>query len=232
MKSTRARNAAQRPPRRWRTPPPLTRGPEPLEGMDILREVGGEAAVLLWQSYRNVMLWARAEPKERGKLFSPNAGRNRLAELRDADVPRELVDPLVAVGRMLGSPETTPGETVAEACRTISEWGGDAGHRYTELAFMQAAALAAGNSAALAYGVGLLAARQADFARAETWYRHGVMLGRQTGEWGAYVQSYVGLGKLAMHRGNYPVAYRMHIKALRAARRKGLTKLQGETMHD
>ena len=233
MKSSRARTAPQRPPRRWRTPPPLTRGSEPLEAMDILREVGGDTAVLLWQSYRNVMLWAAAtERGERAKLFSPNAGRTRLSELPAADLPTDLVDPLVVVGRMLSAPEATPGEAVAEACRTIADWAGREGHGFTELTFMQAAALASPRDATLAYRVGLLARRRVELPRAETWFRHAIMIGRQTGDWDSYVRAYIGLGSLAMMRGNYPVAYRMHIKALRAARRKGLAQLQGAALHD
>src|SRR5918998_5610746 len=98
MKSTRAKTAQVRPPRRWRTPPPLTRGSaETLEGMEILREVAGETGLLLWQSYRNVMFWATAEPGERGSLFAPEASRKRLADLLDAGVPGDLADSLVVV---------------------------------------------------------------------------------------------------------------------------------------
>ncbi|HEU0055026.1 MAG TPA: hypothetical protein VFQ39_17690, partial [Longimicrobium sp.] len=142
MKSTRTRKEQPRAPRRWRTPPPLTRGSETLEGMDILREVGGEAGILLWQSYRNVMFWASAEPADRGKLFSPEAGRKRLAELLAADIPTDLVDSLVAVGRMLGAPESTSGEALAEACREIGRWAEGHGYEATSLAYTQAAALA------------------------------------------------------------------------------------------
>ncbi len=63
MKATRAKAAQPRSPRRWRTPPPLTRGSaEGLEGMEILREVPGETGILLWQAYRNVMFWASVAP--------------------------------------------------------------------------------------------------------------------------------------------------------------------------
>src|SRR5213082_3848438 len=88
MKSPRAKAATARAPRRWRTPPPLTRGSaESLEGMEILREVSGETGVLVWQAYRNVMFWATAEPADRGTLFSSNAAQRRLGELLAADLP-------------------------------------------------------------------------------------------------------------------------------------------------
>src|SRR5215218_8628353 len=118
MKAPRTKAATARAPRRWRTPPPLTRGSaESLEGMEILREVPGETGILLWQAYRNVMFWASAEPGERAELFSAGAGQRRLEDLLSADVPAAILDALVAVGRLLGAPDSTRGETVAEAMR-------------------------------------------------------------------------------------------------------------------
>src|SRR6185436_6085560 len=155
MKSPRTKAATARAPRRWRTPPPLTRGSaESLEGMEILREVSGETGVLLWQAYRNVMFWATAEPTERATLFAPDAGKRRLDELFAADVPGEIVDGLVAVGRLLGAPDGTQGDAIAEACRSIAAWAEDQGHDATALSFTQAAALASPRSARLALAVG------------------------------------------------------------------------------
>ena len=233
MKSTRAKTAQPRPPRRWRTPPPLIRGSaETLEGMEILREVGGETGLLLWQAYRNVMFWATAEREERAGLFAADAGRKRLEELLSADVPAELVDSLVAVGRMLGAPETTPGDTIAEACQAISEWAEGAGAGATALSFTQAAALAAPRQPTLALDVGQMARRRGEQARAETWFRHAIMVARQTGDWDTYSRAYIALGNMYLKRGNYPAAHRMHIKALRASRRKGLAATAGMAAHD
>jgi hypothetical protein len=58
------------------------------------------------------------------------------------------------------------------------------------------------------------------------------MLGRQTGDWAAYGKAYAGLGNLTMQRGSLPGARRALIKALRAARRHGLTSLQAAASHD
>lgn len=233
MKSTRAKTTQPRAPRRWRTPPPLIRGSaETLEGMEILREVGGETGLLLWQAYRNVMFWATAEREERAGLFAADAGRKRLEELLSADVPAELVDSLVAVGRMLGAPETTPGDTIAEACQAISEWAEGAGAGATALSFTQASALAAPRQPTLALDVGQMARRRGEQARAETWFRHAIMVARQTGDWDTYSRAYIALGNMYLLRGNLPAAHRMHIKALRASRRKGLAATAGMAAHD
>lgn len=234
MKASRTRAAsAPRPPRRWRTPPPLTRGSsESLEGMEILREVGGDAGILLWQSYRNVMLWSTAEPAERGRMFSAEAGRKRLADVVAAELPAELTDPLATIGRMLGASGEASGQAVADACSAVTMWAEVHGHAGTALAFTQAAALAEPASARLPFEVGQIARRRHETARAETWFRHAIMIGRQVGDWDSYSRSYLALGNMFLQRGNLPTAQRMHVKALRAARRKGLPHIQGYALHD
>lgn len=233
MKTSRGKAAQARPPRRWRTPPPLTRGSaESLEGMEILREVSGETGVLLWQGYRNVMFWATAEPVERASLFAADAGQRRLDELFAADVPGELLDALVAIGRLMGAPDATSGDTIADACHTISDWAEAHGHEATALAFTQGAALSSPRSASLALSVARLARRRGEAPRAETWYRHAIMIARQVGDWETYGRAYVALGNMARQRGNFPLAHRMHIKALRSGKRKGLTPIVGQASHD
>lgn len=232
MKSTRSKAAAPRLPRRWRTPPPLTRGSESLEGMEILREVGGEVGILLWQAYRNVMFWATTEQGERGRLFSAEAGRKRAAELAEARIPDELRGPLSAFADMLSAPDSTSGEAMAQACTGVARWAEDEGHLNTALAYMQAASVASQRNARLALTVGKLARRRNELARSETWFRHTVMVARQTGDWDSYSRAYIALGNMLIARGNLPAAAKMHIKALRAARRKGLQQIQGMALHD
>ena len=232
MKTTRSKASAQRVPRRWRTPPPLTRGSESLEGMEILREIGGEVGVLLWQAYRNVMFWTSVEKGERAELFSPNAGEKREAELADARLPEELRGPLATVGKMLADPDGMAGDAVADACTEIARWAETEGHLNTALSYTQAASVAAQRNARLALAVGQLARRRGDLARAETWFRHTIMVGRQVGDWDSYSRAYIALGNMLIARGNLPAAHRMHIKALRAARRKGLQQIQGMALHD
>jgi tetratricopeptide (TPR) repeat protein len=232
MKSTRSKTAGQRVPRRWRTPPPLTRGSESLEGMEILREVPGEAGALLWQAYRNVMFWASVEQGERAALFSENAAANRRAEIADARLPEELREPLTVLTEMIGTADEMSGEAVADACTAIARWAETEGHLNAALAYTQAASVSAQRNARLALAVGQLARRRGDMARAETWFRHTIMVGRQVGDWDSYSRAYIALGNMLISRGNLPAAARMHIKALRAARRKGLQQIQGMALHD
>jgi tetratricopeptide (TPR) repeat protein len=232
MKTTRSKASAQRVPRRWRTPPPLTRGSESLEGMEILREVAGEVGILLWQAYRNVMFWASVEQGERSALFSPNAASRRQDELAEARLPEELRAPLAALAGMLDAADDASGDTLADACTSIARWAETEGHMHTALAYTQAASVSAERNARLALAVGQLARRRGDMPRAETWFRHTIMVARQVGDWDSYSRAYIALGNMLISRGNLPAAARMHIKALRAARRKGLQQIQGMALHD
>lgn len=218
--------------RRWRVPPPLTRGGEMLEGAEILRELSGELSVLLWKSLRSVTLWTSATPREQAELFSEGAQRRRMAELLAVEIDPELVEPLRVFADLLGSPEEGRRPAVALACRQVATWARARKLSGTALAFTQAAALAAPGDAEMAHQVGRLARKQGEHARAESWHRRAIMLGRQTGAWDAYARSYVSLGNLAAQRGNFPLARRCHLKAYRAARRHNLGEVQAMALHD
>jgi tetratricopeptide (TPR) repeat protein len=228
----RPRTAARTEPRRWRTPPPITRTADALEGMEVLREVPGEAGVLLWQAYRNVMFWASLPSEERVGLFAKGAAERRRKEVKGAEVPRDLTGPLNALAGILDLTEAANTDEAAAACRAISAWATEHEHPNTALAFAQAVALISARDASAAFTVGRMSRLQGEYARADTWYRHAVMVARQVGDWPSYVLAYLGLGKLSIRRGNLPLAHRMLIKGLRAARRKGLGELQGSVLHD
>src|SRR3982750_1399945 len=58
---------------RWCLQPVLLRDPdafEPFEGGAILDETPGDLGLLLWQTYRDGLLWASTEPSIRPHLFS------------------------------------------------------------------------------------------------------------------------------------------------------------------
>jgi tetratricopeptide (TPR) repeat protein len=200
--------------------------------MEVLREVPGEAGVLLWQAYRNVMYWASVPAGERSGIFAAGSGDRRRREIKGAELPRDLVQPLKDLATLLDDAEGAAVEGIAAACRAVTEWATEREHPGTALAFAQAAAMAATRDAEAASIVGKMARSQGDYARADTWYRHAVMVARQVGDWPSYVRSYLGLGKIAIYRGNLPLAQRMLIKGLRAARRKGLGELQAWVLHD
>jgi len=194
--------------------------------------MSGEVAVLLWKSLRSITLWASANPRELGELFTEGAEQRRIAEILVTEMDEELVEPLRTFAAVLGQASTMRREPVALACRQVAQWAMAHDYSGTALAFTQAAALVCPADAELAHEVGRLARAEGEYARAESWHRRAIMLGRQTGAWEPYARSYVSLGNLASHRGNFPLARRCQIKAYRAAKRHALGEVMGMALHD
>jgi tetratricopeptide (TPR) repeat protein len=218
--------------RRQRVPPALTRGSERVDGISILDEVGGDLGLLLWRSARNVTLWAETPAEQRATLFPGDAARSRTVDLAHADVHPELRGPLSVLTELLARPGEVDLLRLVNACRRIAGWAEHRGELATALEFAQAAALAAPESASLAYAVGRLARRRAEYDRAESWYTRAAVQGRQSSDWRSYALAFSGMGNLHMQRGNYPAARRAHLRCLNAAERKGLLELVGSAYHD
>ena len=223
---------APRTPRRQRVPPALTRGPERFEGLSILDEVKGDLGLVLWRSVRNLLLWASTPEASRGALFAGSAASVRAEDLAGAEVDPELLAPLSVIVTLLERPAHADLLRVVNACRRIALWAEQRGALGTALEFSQAAALAAPESASLAFSVGRLARRRAEYDRAESWYARAVIQGRQAGDWRSYAQALAGLGNLHVQRGNYPAARRTHERCLRAAHRHGLREIEGSAYHN
>jgi tetratricopeptide (TPR) repeat protein len=218
--------------RRQRVPPALTRGSERVDGISILNEINGDLGLLLWRSARNVTLWAETPAEQRASLFPDGAARSRIAELQVAEVHPELRGPLSVLTELLARPGEVDLPRLVNACRRIAVWAEHRGDLATALEFLQAAALAAPESASLAYAVGRLARRRAEYDRAESWYTRAVVQGRQSSDWRSYALAFSGMGNLHMQRGNYPAARRAHIRCLKVAERRGLLELVGSAYHD
>ena len=218
--------------RRPRVPPALTRGPDRFEGLAVLDEVKGDLGLVLWRSVRNLLMWAGTEPQHRRGLFAGGAAAVRAEDLAGAQVDPELMAPLMVIVRLLESPGDADLLRVVNACRRIALWAEHRGALGTALEFTQAAAIAVPESAALAYAVGRLARRRAEYDRAESWYARAVILGRQSKDWKSYSLAFAGMGILHKQRGNYPAAKRAHLRCLRAANRHALNNIRGVAYHD
>ena len=224
-----ARAAASR---RTYAPAAITRGAETLAGAPILDEVRGDLGVLLWRSLRNAVLWAATPAAQRGALFSPDAAGEREAELARLQPEAELAAPLSVVVRLLESPAGMDVPRLVNACRRVAFWAEQRGHLATALEWAQAAAAAAPHSAALAYAVGRLARRRAEYDRAESWYARAIVQARRAGDWRTYALSYSGLSNLNIQKGNFPLAWRAQVRGLKAALRHDLRDMQGSAYHN
>jgi len=225
----------RKPRRRWRwhVPPALVHGNESLEGSELLDEFSGAAGLALWQSMRDATLWAGArEPEERAGLFQPGAHEQRLRQIEAAGLDAAIDAPLRALAAISRDPGAAREEDILTACREIADWAQGQMKLGTAIAMAQAGALAAPTNAAAGFRVGQLAKLKAEHARAESWFRRVIGLGRQAKDWASYAEAFLGLGNLYLDRGNAPAARRFHIRGLRAARRHGLRDIQARALHD
>jgi tetratricopeptide (TPR) repeat protein len=218
--------------RRWRVPPAILHGPEALESAGVLEEYPNDVGVVLWQSLRDVTLWATVPPSERDVLFSSDAEGSRVAAMMTAGIDAEIEPPLGLIAALVGRPSRISAERVSLACRQISLWAERHGRLATALAFAQAGALVCPGNASAAFKVGQIARRRAEYVRSETWLRRAIALARQEGDWTSYALGFSGLGNLYVQRGNFPKARALHVRALRAAIRHSHKSIQGNAHHD
>jgi tetratricopeptide (TPR) repeat protein len=225
---------ARKPRRRWRwhVPPALVHGNETLEGTEMLEEFSGAMGLALWQSMRDVTLWASArEPGDRAGLFHAGAHEQRLRQLEQAGIDAAIDAPMRVLARISADPAAMTEDEILAACRDVATWAEGQQKLSTAIAFAQAGALAAPANAAAGFRVGQLARRKAEHARAESWFRRVIGLGRQAKDWASYSEAFLGLGELYSQRGNLPAARRFHIRGLRAAKRHGMRDIQGRALH-
>ena len=224
----------RKPRRRWRwhVPPARVGGGESLEGAQVLDEVQGPLGLLLWETYRDVALWASTPAEDRQGLFADGAGAARTAQLQAVGADPVLERVLRGAAVVVSNPAGAEEEEVMAACRQAADWAEQRGLLATAVTLATAAALAAPAHAGAAFRVGQIARRKGEGARAETWFRRAIGLGRQAKDWASYAEAFLGLGGLYRQRGNYPAARRFLIRGLRAARRHALRDLTARVLHE
>jgi tetratricopeptide (TPR) repeat protein len=223
---------SRRTARLWVVPPGLMTHEEPFEGYRVLDEVRSGAGVMLWEFLRDIDLWSTTEADSRTRLFTPGSARRRRERIERMEAARELRTPLEAVSRALEGRVRAPATHLTQACHALSRWAGEQGLPHTSLAFAQSAALATPEEPGPAYGVGLLARRNAEYRRAETWFRRTLALARRSCDWNYYGLACIGLGNLNRQRGDYPSARGWYVKALRVSRRRALWDVRAMALHD
>jgi len=232
MAEQRPQRSSSRPARLWVVPPGLMSYEEPFEGYRVLDEMRSAAGVTLWEFLRDADLWSTTPPECRGRLFVPGLARRRRERLGALAGARELRQQLEAIGRALDGRARNPAAQLTQACHALSRWAGEQGLPHTALAFAHSAALATPDEPSPAYAMGLLARRNAEYRRAETWFRRTLGLARRSGDWNYYGLACLGLGNLNRQRGDYPSARMWYVKALRVARRRGLWDVRPMALHD
>jgi tetratricopeptide (TPR) repeat protein len=219
-------------PRRWCIPPAIMTDPdEPLEGLKILAEFPGDTGQVLWQTLREVTLWAALEPKRRRGYLQDSMER-RVELMGGAHLDPTVELPLTTLAITLRGRDPAAPDLLALLCLQVADWADARGAARTALHFAQAAALAHPEAPAAPLRVGLLALRTDQITRAETWLRRSIGVARRVRDWGAYAAAYAELGNLyRTHRENPVLAEAYLLKALRAARRNRLREIAGRAHH-
>jgi tetratricopeptide (TPR) repeat protein len=221
--------------RRWCIPTGILREPdEHLEASEVLEEFHGQGkalAYLLWSTVRDVSLWASIDADRRAGLFGPAAADKRLEEISGAALDPALEVPLMSLAAVVDVPAIAKPRDISRVCVELANWALAREAVGTAMAYAQAASLAAPDSAAPAGFAGSVALRWGRHARAETWLRRAIGLGRRAREWEPYALAYVDLGRVYTLRGSMAGARSHYLAAVRAARRHGLLKIRAAALH-
>lgn len=218
--------------RPYLVPPALLRSGEPFDGHHVLDEVRSPLGVVLWEGVRDVVLWATTAPANRPRLFGRRAHAERVAALHAVELDPHARGMLVLLAGVLDAERQPDRQAVARACHRLAFWAEERLLPRTSIWYAQAAALAFPESAEHAYTVGLLCRRNADYIRAETWYRRAIGLARRRRDAQVYARAYMGVADLFMQRGNYERAKLALERAFKTARRAGMRTLRAEALHD
>ncbi|HEX2094229.1 MAG TPA: hypothetical protein VHG28_17630 [Longimicrobiaceae bacterium] len=223
----------RRPGRKSPPPPAIMHGPdETLEGALILDEARSGLGTLLWQSLHDVILWASVPPGERRGLFRPESVRRRLAALVSLKVDPALEVALTSLAALVDDPAAVRPEAVGAVCLQIARWAEGQGMTATALAFAQGAALAAPTDATAGFLAGQLARRTGENARAETWLRRTIVLGRRNGDRLSLFQACLALGEMHAERGDTATAHALYLRALRGSRRSGFRDIKAQALYN
>jgi tetratricopeptide (TPR) repeat protein len=199
-------------------------------GAEIVRELGAEVSLAVWQTLRGVLMWAAETPGARPALFDAEAMRAWECELLEASWEPELRYPLaVLVGELAGEP--TP-EPIARACLCVTDWALTREAWSTALAFAEAAALAWPEHPRYAWMVGRLLRKRGRLREAEQWIRRCIRVAVAAGDWEAQALGLNSLGNVNYEMGDYRQAQRSQNRALRITRKQGLREHEGEVLHD
>jgi hypothetical protein len=226
------RPAQHRLSRRWCLPPAVLRDPSDLlEGDRILAESPNDFGLLLWQTVRDVTLWAGTPPEARGQLFGQGSADTRLALLVAAEVPPQAPTAAIDTLHALLTLSRPDSDLLSLCCLEVAAWARGADRHHTAVAFAQAGALASPLFAEAALQTGLLARAAGQVSRAETWLRRSVGLARRSRDRVSYTTALVELGAVAEAQGAAERAERYYRKGYKAGLRYGARAARMRAAH-
>jgi tetratricopeptide (TPR) repeat protein len=191
----------------------------------IGEEHSAAAASILQQLLHEVRVW----------LAAPVLERRIVGALPDVNpLPSQLAE---RVGRLFELLREEPDAHSADAIALGLTWAGDwlegEGRAIRSgVVFYQATLLVLSENVPTAYHIGRLLRRIAMYEESEAWLLHVVEKAAANQKWEYHTLALSGLGNLKRERGNRPDAVRLHRLALKAARERGLQRLEGDALYD
>lgn len=197
--------------------------------MDVLREIGGEAGLVLWRALRRVEVWL--EQDHGSKLRRPVADE-RNAILTAGEEAPELIEAMGTFSLMRQAPGVSQSSQVADACKRVAEWA-YARHRLRSAAlFAEAAAYVAPDEAGSANDAARACRRAALNERASLWFARGFSLAVRSKSRRESIRALLGYGGLLFNLGRHDEARVVLEKASRRAERFGRRRQAAEAQHD
>lgn len=219
--------------RRWRLPPLPTLRWIPFEGARILDEVPGDLGAILWQRYRDVLLWGQAgDPSGREGLFCEPEGPSHPRLIAESANAGELTWSLQAFAYMVVEPEAFSGDTLLTACLRVSDWCVTAGYFESALDWAELAAQLFESDPDVAFHAGRTARKAAAYHRAEEWFDRAIALARFLNDRAAYIDALLGWANMEFQRGNIDLSRGLLHRAYRQARKAKIRRLGAAAHHN
>ncbi|HEU0016269.1 MAG TPA: hypothetical protein VFQ45_21500 [Longimicrobium sp.] len=155
------------------------------------------AGLLLWLTYRDVLLWGDTDPQHRAALFGPDASlRRELLDAARGRLPGEACAALELLTSTMRGSEAGDAAQVAYCCHRLAEWAVLVGTPRTAFAMAVAAAAALPEDAGCAIHAGRAARAARMDVAAETWFRRAIGLARRSMDWASYADGWLELGRI------------------------------------
>jgi tetratricopeptide (TPR) repeat protein len=186
-------------------------------------------AFALWRRVSDTRLWANSAPSDRVGLFDPTtpfgiglSGKHN----------KTVKDALDVLGFLVRFPEVMRPGDAAVACRSVYEWA--EAHRYAEtaVAYAEAWAYCAPESAEAAAEAGQMCTRAGYESRAAAWLYRAGAIASTTGDEEWAIRSKLRTGILMLQMGRIEQARTVLRKVGRRATKAGQTEWAGKAHHD
>ena len=190
----------QRAARLWSSPPPPGM-PERMDGLAVLDDYDGPLGIVLWQSVRDVLLWASIPRECRDGLFCTEALARRHTLLDSIELPPHTDVWITALSAVVLDPPNASRLAIGTACVELCGIAATEGRTAAALSLARAAAAALPSGGAPALQVGRVALASGDHDHSESWLRWALHLARRSGDGTIYGEAALELGHLALNCG-------------------------------